>query len=54
MALKKWVPGIFLGSKGRPVLKADNLTAIYEPIILKNVEASTSHNPMGLQGLLQG
>jgi hypothetical protein len=24
---------MFLGSKVRPVLKADNLTAIYEPIV---------------------
>jgi hypothetical protein len=38
------------GSKGRPVRKADNLATIYEPI----VGTSTSHNPMGLQGLLQG
>jgi hypothetical protein len=31
-----------------------NLTAICEPIVLKNVGASTYHNPMGLHGLLQG
>jgi hypothetical protein len=32
----KWVPGILLrGGKGRPVRKADNLTAICEPIVLK-------------------
>jgi hypothetical protein len=30
---QKWVPGIFLGGKGRPVRKADNLTAICEPIV---------------------
>jgi hypothetical protein len=41
------------GGKGRPARKADNLTVICEPI-LENVEASTSHNPMGLHGLLQG
>jgi hypothetical protein len=41
------------GGKGRPERKAD-LTAICEPIVLKNVGASTSHNPMGLQDLLQG
>jgi hypothetical protein len=35
------------GGKGRPERKADNLTAICE------VGASTSHNPMGLHGLLQ-
>jgi hypothetical protein len=40
--------------KGLPAHKADNLTAICEPICLKNVEASTSHNPVGLHGLLQG
>jgi hypothetical protein len=41
-------------AKWRPELKADSLTAICEPIIWKNVEASTSHNPVGLHGLLQG
>jgi hypothetical protein len=40
---------MFLGSKVRQVCKADNLTAIYEPI----VGSLTSHNPIGLQGLLQ-
>jgi hypothetical protein len=39
------------GDKWRPVRKADNVTAISEPIV---VGASTSHNPMGLHGLLQG
>jgi hypothetical protein len=33
--MKKWVPGIFLGGKGRPALKADNLTAISEPTVYK-------------------
>jgi hypothetical protein len=42
------------GGKGRSVRKADNLTAICESIVYKNVGASTSHNPMGLHGLLQG
>jgi hypothetical protein len=42
------------GSKERPVRKADNLTAICEPICLENVGASMSHNPVGLHGLLQG
>jgi hypothetical protein len=32
---KKYVPGIFLGGKGRPPRKADNLTAICEPIVQK-------------------
>jgi hypothetical protein len=39
--------------KGRTARKADNLT-IFEPIVLKNVGASTSHNHTDLQGLLQG
>jgi hypothetical protein len=30
---QKWVPGIFLGGKARPARKADNLTAICEPIV---------------------
>jgi hypothetical protein len=42
------------GGEGRPARKADNLTAVYEPIVYKNVGASTSHNPMGLHGPLQG
>jgi hypothetical protein len=42
------------GGEGRPGRKADNLTAICEPIVYKNVEASTSHSPMGLHGPLQG
>jgi hypothetical protein len=33
------------GSEGRPARKADNLTAICEPIVYKNVGASTSHIP---------
>jgi hypothetical protein len=36
-----------LGGKGRPARRADNLTAICEPIVYKNVGASTSHNPVG-------
>jgi hypothetical protein len=40
------------GGKGQPARKAD-LTAICEPIV-ENVGASTSHNPIGLHGLLQG
>jgi hypothetical protein len=42
------------GGKGRPAPKADKLTAICEPMSRENVGASTSHNPMGLYGLLQG
>jgi hypothetical protein len=37
------------GGKGRPARGADNLTAI----CLENGGASTSHNSMGLHGLLQ-
>jgi hypothetical protein len=36
--------------KGWPALTAENLTAICD---LENVEASTSHNPIGLHGLLE-
>jgi hypothetical protein len=43
-----------LGSRSRSVRKADNLTAICEPTDLDNVGSSTSHNPIGLHGLLQG
>jgi hypothetical protein len=38
------------GAKGQPACSADNLTAI----CVLNVGASTSHNPIDLQGLLQG
>jgi hypothetical protein len=40
--------------KGLPARKADNLTAICEPIFLENVGVSTSHNHLGLHGLLRG
>jgi hypothetical protein len=42
-----------LEGKELPGCKADNLTAICEPII-ENVGFSTFHNPIGLRGLLQG
>jgi hypothetical protein len=42
------------GGEGRPARKADNLITICEPIVYKNVGASTSHSPMGLHGPLQG
>jgi hypothetical protein len=41
------------GGKGRPASKAD-LIAICGRLPRENVEAYTSHNPIGLQGLLQG
>jgi hypothetical protein len=40
------------GGKRRPAHKAENLTFIYEPTVLKNMGASTSHYPMGLHDLL--
>jgi hypothetical protein len=42
------------GDKMRPWNKADNRKAICEPSCLNNMGASTSHNPMGLHGQLQG
>jgi hypothetical protein len=42
------------GGKGWAARKGDYHSAISEPIVYKNVEASTSHKPMGLHGLLQG
>jgi hypothetical protein len=42
------------GGKLRPKRKADNLAAIFRADCLENVGASTSHNPMGLHGMLQG
>jgi hypothetical protein len=44
---------MFLGSKVRPVRRADNLTAICEPIVW-TLGSLTSHNPICLHGLLQG
>jgi hypothetical protein len=38
------------GGEGRLVHKADNLTTI----CLENMGALTSHNPMGLHGMLHG
>jgi hypothetical protein len=45
---------MFLGCKVRRVRRADNLTIICEPNCLANVGSLTSHNPIGLQGLLRG
>jgi hypothetical protein len=45
---------MFMGSRARLVRKADNLTTIYEPIVLDNVGSLTSHKPIGLHGLLWG
>jgi hypothetical protein len=42
------------GGKRRPALKTDNLHSHLWADCLENVDASTSHNPMGLHSLLQG
>jgi hypothetical protein len=42
---------MFLGSRARPVRKANNLTAICE---LDSVGSLTSYNPIGLHSLLRG
>jgi hypothetical protein len=42
-----------LQTGGRPARKADKLTAVSRSS-RENVGASTSHNPMGVHGLLQG
>jgi hypothetical protein len=44
---------MFLGSKVRLVRSADNLPPSWADY-LDNVGSSTSHNPIGLQGLLRG
>jgi hypothetical protein len=41
----------FPGGKGRPAHKTDNHIVICAPIVQKNVEAWTFHNPTGLYGL---
>jgi hypothetical protein len=40
--------------KGGTAHKANILSAIYGANYLENVRASTSHNPVGLHGLLRG
>jgi hypothetical protein len=39
--------GIFLGDKGRPVRKADNLTAICEPIVWRKCGRLDLSQPYG-------
>jgi hypothetical protein len=39
------------GGEGLPARKADNLTAICEPIVWKNAGSSTSQNSMGPHGI---
>jgi hypothetical protein len=41
------------GGKGRPAHKADNITAICQPIVYKMQEPRRLTNPMGLHGMLQ-
>jgi hypothetical protein len=45
---------MFLGSKVRRVRRSDDRTAICVVDCLDNVGSLTSHNPIGLQGLLRG
>jgi hypothetical protein len=42
------------GGKGGPARKADIFPPSVSRLSRENVEASTSQNPMGLNGLLQG
>jgi hypothetical protein len=44
---QKWVPGIILGRKGRPALKADNLTTICEPIVWRKRGSLDVSQPYG-------
>jgi hypothetical protein len=45
----------FLGSGAQAVRRADNLALIDElTVYLYNVESLTSHNPIGLHGMLRG
>jgi hypothetical protein len=44
---RKWVPGIFLRGKRRPVRKADKLTAICEPIFKRKCGSLDISQPYG-------
>jgi hypothetical protein len=44
---------MFLGSRARPVRRADTRTSTCEAVV-QSVGFLTSHNPIGLHGLLQG
>jgi hypothetical protein len=45
---------MFLGSKLRRERRAVKLTVICEPIVCTMLGSLTSHNPIGLHGLLRG
>jgi hypothetical protein len=47
-----WIYSLPVIKGGRPV-NANNFTAICDPICYKMYPASTSHNTMGLHGLLR-
>jgi hypothetical protein len=48
-----WIPGIFLGLKGRPALKGNSLTGVCEPIVEKMCKP-WYHKPVSLHDLLHG
>jgi hypothetical protein len=51
---QKWVPGIFLGGvKDSWRVRLTTPPPSVSRLSIENVGASTSHNPMGLHGLLQ-
>jgi hypothetical protein len=51
---QKRVPGIFLWVKGGGRVRLITLPPSVSRLSRENVRASTSHNPVGLHGLLQG
>jgi hypothetical protein len=51
---QEWVPGIFFGVKGGQCVRLITLLPSVSRLSREDVGASTSHNPMGLHGLLQG